>query len=877
MTNANLQNKIRIYDLARDLGRDNKDVLAVCQRLGITFKSHSSTISEQEAEQIRDAFQRGLPPGGRKKNKILQQGGVSGKQQILEVRRPPANYQPPTKPTDLIEVVEPQTVVEVVPPAIESVPVELPVIAVELPVEEPVVEAAAVSAPVAETLSVQEAVEVLDVAPPVVEEIVPIEVPIPEEPVAAEPDVPAPPVEPAPLPAKAVPTRPERQERRPEDGAATPSSGRVQPKRSVVVRPAAKGAAQQPQPQGRPGGSNLTKRSNKPGVRPGTPSMRRRDDQVQSVVEEQPKILGLSGNISLQDLAGRMSIPTTEIIKALFMKGIMVNINQTLDQAMAELVAKELGFEVRTEEATSQAIKTEMLDIGDLESLEIRPPVVTIMGHVDHGKTSLLDAIRNARVAEGEAGGITQRIGAYRIEVPTESGPRQLVFLDTPGHEAFTAMRARGAKVTDITVLVVAADDGVKPQTVEAISHAKAAGVPIVVAINKIDKADANPDRVKQELTEYDLVPEEWGGKTVMVPVSARQQTNLDLLLENLLLVADFELELMANPNRLAKGTIIEANLDKARGPVATALVQNGTLKVGDTVVVGAIFGKVRALYDDHGRRVETAGPSTPVEVLGLTDVPLAGDEFEVYLDEREARRVAEGRALKARESRMEQSSGRRVSLGNLSVQAQEGELKDFNVILKADVQGSIEAIRSSLEKIPQGEVQLRLLFAAPGEISETDIDLAAASNAVILGFNTTLASGARQAAEAAGVDVRDYDVIYKLLEDVQLAMEGMLAPELIEEPLGMAEVRAVFTVGKNQVAGCYVKEGKLLRNCLLRVRRGKEVVFEGHIDSLKRFKEDAKEVATGYECGVGSDNFTSWQAGDAVEAYRMVTQKRTL
>jgi len=426
-------------------------------------------------------------------------------------------------------------------------------------------------------------------------------------------------------------------------------------------------------------------------------------------------------------------------------------------------------------------------------------------------------------------------------------------------------------------VLVVAADDGVKPQTVEAISHARAAGVPIVVAINKIDKPDANPDRVKQELSEFELIPEEWGGKTVMVPVSARQKVNLNLLLENLLLVADYELELLANPNREARGTIIEAHLDKSRGPVATALVQNGTLRVGDSLVVGPIYGKVRALYNDRGERVEEAPPSTPVEVLGLRDVPLAGDEFEVYADDSEAQRIARERSTSARDTRLQQLSTRRVSLGAVSAQAQEGELKELNIILRADVQGSVEAIRASLEKLPQDKVQIRVLQAAPGEVSITDIDLAAASDAVILAFSTTLSSGARSAAEQAGVDVREYDVIYKLLEDVQLAMEGLLDPELVEEPLGMAEVRQVFPVGKGQVAGCYVREGKLLRNAQMRIRRGKEVVFEGHVDSLKRFKEDAKEVATGFECGVGSDKFSNWLAGDIIECFRMVTQKRNL
>ncbi|PSB67647.1 translation initiation factor IF-2, partial [filamentous cyanobacterium CCP1] len=520
---------------------------------------------------------------------------------------------------------------------------------------------------------------------------------------------------------------------------------------------------------------------------------------------------------------------------------------------------------------------TEMLDATDLDSLQRRPPVVTIMGHVDHGKTTLLDAIRKTKVAQGEAGGITQHIGAYHVDMGAEGETQQVVFLDTPGHEAFTAMRARGARVTDIAILVVAADDGVQPQTIEAISHAKAAEVPIIVAINKIDKEDASPDRVKQELTEYGLVPEEWGGDTIIVPVSAIKGENLDGLLEMILLVAEVE-DLYANPDRLAKGTVIEAHLDKAKGPVATLLIQNGTLRVGDVLVAGSVFGKVRAMVDDRVERVEAAGPSFAVEVLGLSDVPAAGDEFEVYKEEKEARSVASSRTVQQRQSRLQQAmASRRVSLNSLSAQAQEGELKELNLILKADVQGSVEAILGSLQQLPQKEVQVRVLLAAPGEITETDVDLAAASNAVIIGFNTTFASGARHAADELGVDVRDYNIIYKLLEDVQGAMEGLLEPELVEEPLGQAEVRAIFQIGRGIVAGCYIQSGKMIRNCRVRVLRNKQVIHEGNLDSLKRMKEDVKEVNAGYECGIGVDSFKDWNEGDIIESFRLVTKRRTL
>lgn len=595
----------------------------------------------------------------------------------------------------------------------------------------------------------------------------------------------------------------------------------------------------------------------------------------EEVAPERPEKLFLTGSMTVQELAEALSVPDTEIVKRLFFKGIAVNITQSLDVPTCTSIANDFSVEVETGQKQSDAGKgSEMIEAGDLEYLQRRPPVVTIMGHVDHGKTTLLDAIRESKVAQGEAGGITQHIGAYHVDVPQNGTTQQVVFLDTPGHEAFTAMRARGARVTDIAVLVVAADDGVQPQTIEAISHAKAAEVPIVVAINKIDKPDAQADRVKQELTEFGLVPEEWGGETIMVPVSAIQKENLDTLLEMILLVAEVDEGLVANPNRSAKGTVIEANLDKSRGPVATLLVQNGSLRVGDILVAGSAFGKVRAMIDDRGNRVDAATPSFAVEVLGLNDVPAAGDEFDVFQTEKEARALAQARADQQRQTRLMRG---RVSLTTLSAQAQEGELKELNLILKADVQGSLEAIIGALHQLPQNQVQIRILLGAPGEVTETDVDLAAASDAVIVGFNTTLASGSRQAADQAGVDVREYNIIYKLLEDIQGAMEGLLEPELVEEPLGNVEVRAVFPVGRGTVAGCYVLSGKVIRNCKVRVRRGGQVIYEGTLDSLKRMKEDTKEVNSGFECGIGIDKFNDWIVGDIIEAFKMVTKRRTL
>ena len=589
---------------------------------------------------------------------------------------------------------------------------------------------------------------------------------------------------------------------------------------------------------------------------------------------DRPEKLVITGPMTVQELAEALAVQDTEIVRILFLKSMAVNITQNLDIPTITLVTKELGVELETAEPEAEARKvTEMVDAADMEFLQRRPPVVTIMGHVDHGKTTLLDSIRKTKVAAGEAGGITQHIGAYHVDVEHEGKMQQVIFLDTPGHEAFTAMRARGARVTDLAILVVAADDGVRPQTIEAISHAQAAEVPIIVAINKIDKEGAQPDRVMQELTQYGLTAEKWGGETIMVAVSALKGENLDMLLEMILLVTEVE-ELSANPDRLAKGTVIEAHLDKAKGPVATLLIQNGTLRVGDVLVAGSAFGKVRAMVDDRGRRVEIATPSFAVEVLGLSDVPAAGDEFEVFENEKEARSLSTERAMQQRQSRLLQG---RITLTTLSAQAQEGELKELNLILKADVQGSVEAIVNSLKQIPQNEVQIRLLLSAPGEITETDIDLASASNAVIIGFNTTLASGARQAADEAGVDVREYNIIYKLLEDIQGALEGLLEPELVEEPLGQAEMRTKFAIGRGAVAGCYVLSGKIVRNCKVRVRRGSKVVYEGTVDSVKRMKDDVREVNSGYECGIGIDKFADWIEGDIIEAFQMVTKRRTL
>jgi translation initiation factor IF-2 len=1006
--------KVRIYELSRELDLDNKDILAICDRLNIAVKSHSSTIAESEADQIRSAAQQSRNGAGPKKPTkqrptIIKNGNrPKPKQQILEIRRhrtvapsnkatPPsavdkptapvqanltkpaggdALSQPPARPTapapaasftpgpsapaskpeapvgpnrpgspasDLAAVgpTGPTTAPATPPSAAKSAPelVSPPartrdepeatttIITETIRPRRPVIKRAEERGdgdrPQRPTIPIRE-IDSEEGGGPTLKPKPKLKRPKSAEPVTKESDTKAKEtkeddsisvigVDDLDVGMKLRRPSPPRHKRRGRD--EEDDEQEMREKASKVSKSKRRGQpvldddeddlevlaeelnddgqtseeahlslslARPPKPKGQSSGkpSSPTVKSHKPPQPRDSSggSRQRRERRDNSPKQDRPELIVLSEGLTVHELADRIMVPETELIKSLFFKGIAANINQTLDIATAKMVAEEFEVLVETSEVESEAKKvTEMLDAADLENLQRRPPVVTIMGHVDHGKTTLLDAIRKTKVAQGEAGGITQHIGAYHVDVEHDGTAHQIVFLDTPGHEAFTAMRARGTRVTDIAILVVAADDGVRPQTIEAISHAKAAEVPIIVAINKIDKETAQPDRVKQELMEHGLVPEEWGGDAIMVPVSALGGDNLDGLLEMIVLVSEVE-DLQANPDRLARGTVIEANLDKARGPVATLLVQNGTLKVGDSLVAGPVLGKVRAMLDDRLQRVEAATPSFAVEVLGINDVPAAGDEFEVYPDEKAARAVADKRMTEQRQSRLQQAmASRRVTLNSLSVQAQEGDLKELNLLLKADVQGSLEAILAALQQLPQDEVQIRVLLAAPGEISETDVDLAAASGAVIVGFNTTLAPGARQAADRLGVDVRDYEVIYNLLDDIQGAMEGLLDPEMVEEPLGQVEVRAVFPVRKGAVAGCYVLSGKVTRNCNLRVVRGGEVVYTGKLDSLKRMKDDVKEVAAGFECGIGIDSFSDWKESDIIDAFRMVTKRRTL
>lgn len=583
-----------------------------------------------------------------------------------------------------------------------------------------------------------------------------------------------------------------------------------------------------------------------------------------AAAKELPEKVTFVGSLTVSELAKELGKEPSEIIKKLFMLGVMATINQELDKDSIELIAGEYGVEVEEEVVVDDTAFESLEIIDDEKDLQVRPPVVTIMGHVDHGKTTLLDSIRNTKVTAAEAGGITQHIGAYQVVVDE----KKITFLDTPGHAAFTTMRARGAQVTDITILVVAADDGVMPQTIEAINHAKAAEVPIIVAVNKMDKEAANPDRVMQELMEHGLVAEEWGGETIFCKLSAISGEGIDQLLEMILLVSEVE-ELKANPNRRAAGTVVEAQLDKGRGSVATLLVQTGTLRVGDPIVVGNTFGRVRAMVNDIGRRVKEVGPSTPVEITGLNEVPLAGDRFLVFEDEKTARQIGEARAQKQLEQQRGEKS--RVSLDDLFEKIKQGEMKDLNLIVKADVQGSVEALAAALQKIDVEGVNVRIIHTGVGAITESDIILATASNAIVIGFNVRPDAGAKRTADVENVDIRLHRIIYKVIEEIESAMKGMLDPEFAEKIIGQVEVRQTFKVSKvGTIAGSYVTDGKITRNSGIRLIRDGIVIFEGEVDVLKRFKDDAKEVAQGYECGITIKNFNDIKEGDIIEAYVM-------
>ena len=592
-------------------------------------------------------------------------------------------------------------------------------------------------------------------------------------------------------------------------------------------------------------------------------------EEVERNAEAACGVIEIGETITVKELCEKLGKPTNDVIKNLIFLGVMAGVNQEIDFSTAEKLCEKYEVLVEKKEAETELEEfEEEVDVVE-ENLVKRPPIVTIMGHVDHGKTSLLDAIRHAKVTASEAGGITQHIGAYTVSLNGE----KITFLDTPGHEAFTAMRARGAQVTDIVILVVAADDGIMPQTKEAINHCKAADVPMIVAINKIDRPGANVDRVKQELTEHGLVSEDWGGDTICVPVSAKTGENLESLLEMVLLTAEMQ-ELQADPNRKAKGTVIEAKLDKGRGSVASLLIQNGTLNVGDSILVGSTYGRIRAMFDDRGKKIKSAGPSIPVEILGLSEVPAAGDRFIVCKDEKTARNMADLRKQKIKADSHQASN--RVSLEDLYSQIQEGKVKELAIVVKADVQGSVEAIRQSLEKLSTDDVKVRVIHGAVGAITETDVTLAAASNALIIGFNVRPDGNATAQSEKESIEIKTYRIIYDAIEDVKSAMIGMLEPEYKEVVNGKAEVRMTYKISNvGTIAGCYVIDGKIVRNSEVRVIRDGIVIFESTLASLKRFKDDAKEVAKGYECGLGIEKFNDLKEGDIIESFTMEAIKR--
>jgi translation initiation factor IF-2 len=651
--------------------------------------------------------------------------------------------------------------------------------------------------------------------------------------------------------------------RKPEVKSEEPQKSAVLAEAEVFETKVERGRKQEP----RKGRVSKLKEDGKPSEKPAAKGKGKRKGGWKGEHREKqapvlPKEITVSGPLTVGEFAKLLRREASAVIKKLISLGVMVTINQEIDVETMSILAEEFNVTLNYKEEVDESNFEEQEEIDAPEDLVERPPVVTIMGHVDHGKTTLLDKIRHSNVTAEEAGGITQHIGAYQVEV----NGKKITFLDTPGHEAFTTMRARGAQVTDITVLVVAADDGVMPQTVEAINHAKAANVPIIVAVNKMDKPEANPDRVKQQLTEHGLVPEEWGGDTIFVPVSAMRGDGIDELLEMILLQAEI-LELKANPNKRARGVVIEAELDKGRGAVATVLVQNGTLKVGDGIVAGNYFGKIRAMVNDRGRRVKTASPSTPVEILGLPDVPNPGDQFMVFEDEKKGRAIAEKRLARAREE--ERGASTRVNLDDLFKKIQQGEVKELNIIIKADVQGSAEALRMALEKIDVEGVRVKIIHSGVGAINESDVTLASASNAIIIGFNVRPDAHARMTAEQEKVEIRLHRVIYDVTREIESAMKGMLDPEFEEKVVGTAEVRQIFKVSKvGTIAGCYVTEGKVVRDGQVRLVRDGVVIHEGKLDTLKRFKDDVREVAQGYECGLTIQNFNDIKEGDVIEVF---------
>jgi translation initiation factor IF-2 len=891
-----MDDRVRIYELARRMNIQNQDIITTLRELGYDIKSHSSTVDANAVGLLIAAL------GKKKEQEKAKPAKAQSGKSVSKAAPPPTPVV--VKPRVLsryrpVPVVAPGTepAAEATPGATAAHPAASPTSATSLPpgVQNPVaartVTAAAPTAPASVSPAPEAVLPAGDkVKHAVADESHEITPPAQKalrsagqkdshhaaEDARVLHAVPPPPGapahgEPAPVVEEEVQDfTPPEQEEESETGEikfAPPTAKPSAPPVPIrIAAPSIRATPPRPPKAHRqaPAERHMAKKEEK--LRP------------TAVAVEVPKVVTITSALSVKELADKMIVSETEVIKRLFMKGHMRTVNQLVELELARALATEMEYEVLTEAVEEPVIEEpaeEILSDEDRAALVHRPPVVTIMGHVDHGKTSLLDAIRQTKflLTDAESGGITQHIGAYHVEVPHEDGTlRQIVFLDTPGHEAFTAMRARGAKVTDIAILVVAADDGVMPQTIEAIDHAKAAGVPIIVAVNKIDKAGSDPDRVLTQLMEHGLVPEDFGGETVTVKVSAKKRQNLDLLLEMILLVAEMQ-DLRANPDRPAEGVIIEAELSRGKGAVATALVENGTLREGDFIVAGSKSGRVRALFDDRGQRVKAAGPSMPVEVLGLDEVPQAGDTFEVVEDGQAVKTLVEQRKISEYERR-----GYHVTLESLHDMLSKGEVKELSVIIKADVQGTAEAIAESVKKLSATEVAVRVLRTASGDISENDVNLAASSNAIIIGFKTQPDQNAARVAEIAGVDIRTYDIIYQITDDLLKAMQGLIEPLRQEVQIGTAEVRQVFKVGKNlMIAGCMVTSGKVQRGGLARIEREGQIIYEGKVETLKRFKDDAREVAQGFECGMSFEKFNELMEGDKINVFVVQESKRDL
>ena len=885
-----MNDRVRIYELARQMNLENEDIITALRELGYDVKSHSSTIDktavglliqhigkkkQQQQEKSKPAATKAASPGKQlPKATVPPPALVKAKPRVLSRYRPePVN-------------VEPADANQAAPAALAGSPGNgngqvLTVPAAAVVVEEPAApaESAPATPPLAANVQTSQAGPASApqsvVKEPAVSPAESIDTSKSQETQAksSQPeaktattvvDEPVVEASPAPLePAEEVKPAEREEEVQPRGQAVRPMTP------SVPVRVAAPSVRATPPRPPKPHRQTPAERHSA-----------RKDEKSRPTTApvEVPKIITLTTNLTVKDLSEKMNAPVEEIIKRMMTKGVFRTVNQLVELEIAKDLAIEMEYEVLTEEfaeAVEPAEAKPELSEEEQAALITRPPVVTIMGHVDHGKTSLLDAIRQTKflLTDSEAGGITQHIGAYHVEVKQKDGPdRQIVFLDTPGHEAFTAMRARGAKATDIAILVVAADDGVMPQTIEAIDHVKAAGVPLVVAVNKIDKAGADPDRVLTQLMEHGVLSDKFGGETVTCNVSAKKRQGLEELLEMILLVADI-LDLKANPDKLASGVIIEAEKSRQKGAVVTALVENGTLREGDLIVAGIQSGRVKALSDDHGRRVKAAGPSMPVEVLGLDEVPHAGDRFEVCPDLT---------AVKALIERNRVSYGDRkaqhVTLESLHDLLERGEVRDLNVIVKADVQGTAEAIAESIRKLSGNEVQVRVLRTASGDISENDVNLAASSNAIVIGFNVQPDTNAKNVAESNGVDIRTYSIIYQITDDLEKAIQGLIQPLRQELHIGTAEVRQIFKFGKNlTIAGCMVTDGKVQRNSIAKIDRGGQIVYEGKLDTLKRFKDDAREVAQGFECGMSFEKFSDLQEGDKVHCYIIQETKREI